>query len=320
MTKSNEDSCFARFSNEETVPQPCLKHRIPRACFEHNILLRTFGRVGFAACDRYRKPIFLTAFVFSMLGWVFSIAAAFAYTTNDQTVRNVAWGIGDVADGSLTYYVGLEELVIDDNNNGESGFRSGTIAWVGEQACTRAVQFRANSLGGALVEAENGVMPHCRTCRNTAVYTCVRLAIVSCITQVFQITTDLQRTTRYGDLNCQKMFGFATSLYGLVSTIETLRVFRLFCGLKSAMPPWELSTSLNVTIVDTGALSQIEVIMRCVFRFVSACVREIEWSKRERGPPTCAARCPIPASCHHSAPAHPRVASNGLRAVDPCHL
>jgi hypothetical protein len=85
-TNTNEDSCFGRFSNEETVPQPCLKHRLPRVCFEHNLLLRTFGRVGFNACDRYRKPIFLAAFSLSMLGWVFSIAAAFAYTLNDQTV------------------------------------------------------------------------------------------------------------------------------------------------------------------------------------------------------------------------------------------
>ena len=47
---------------------------------------------------------------------------------------------------------------------------------------------------------------------------------MSCITQVFQITTDLQRTTRYGDLNCQKMFGCFTSFWGLYSTWTALVV------------------------------------------------------------------------------------------------
>jgi len=112
VTKSNEDSCLSRFSNEETLPQPCLKHRAPRIFFEHNIIMRSFGRLGFEVCDRHRQPIFLAAFALSLLGWVFSIAAAFAYTLNDQTVRDTAWGIGDVADGSLTYFVGLQELVV----------------------------------------------------------------------------------------------------------------------------------------------------------------------------------------------------------------
>ena len=113
-------------------------------------------------------------------------------------MRDVAWGIGDVDDGSMTYFVGLQELVTDDLNGGQGGdaTRSSAVAWVGESACTAAVTFRANSLGGALVTAADGIMPHCRQCRDVAVNTCVKLAIVSCITQVFQITTDLQRTTR----------------------------------------------------------------------------------------------------------------------------
>ena len=61
---------------------------------------------------------------------------------------------------------------VDDLNGGHGGHasRSSAMAWVGEGACTSPVQFRANSLGGALVRAPHGAMPHCRSCREYAVY------------------------------------------------------------------------------------------------------------------------------------------------------
>jgi len=296
-TNTNDDSCFSRYSNEETVPQPCLKRRVCRVFFEHNLLLRTFGRLGFDACDRNRKPIFLAAFALSMLGWVFSIAATFAYTMSEQATKDVAWGVGDVGDGSKAFYVGLEQLVVEDLSGGDA-VRTTSVAWVGESACTAPVTFQAKSLGGALVTAPDGVMPNCRSCRDVAVYTCIRLVIASCITQVFQITTNLQRTTRYGkrgvvmlalyfaapvvppespppfrtrpppascrygDLNCQKMFGFTTSVYGLVNTLRALSVFRANCGLAATiLPPWALTSSLSVIIAGKGAPAQVDVVM-----------------------------------------------------------
>jgi hypothetical protein len=62
----------------------------------------------------------------------------------------------------------------------------------------------------------------CRNCKKAAQGS-LGLIITSVITQVFQITTDLQRSTRFGDLNCQKTFGLVTSLYGFISTIFALK-------------------------------------------------------------------------------------------------
>ena len=82
---------MVRFSNEETVPQPCLRKRCCRSFFEHNAVMRNFGRVGFPVCERNRKPIMLLAFFFSFLGWFFTIAAMCAYTAENDATINVGW-------------------------------------------------------------------------------------------------------------------------------------------------------------------------------------------------------------------------------------
>ena len=89
-------------------------------------------------------------------------------------------------DGSLKFYVGLRHVAYDGQP---------AMDWVGDSACNAPVFFRAASLGGAMVSA-SPVMNHCRACRDYAIHKCASLVIVSCITQVFQITTDLQRSTR----------------------------------------------------------------------------------------------------------------------------
>jgi hypothetical protein len=124
-TNAPKDTCLGRFSNEETVPQPCLRSKVwgslylllssatlafqifhlgllsfppslslwktCRIFFEHNIFLRSFGRIGFQWADEHRSVIMLSAFFFSTVGWAFTIAACVAYTDSDESVRSTYW-------------------------------------------------------------------------------------------------------------------------------------------------------------------------------------------------------------------------------------
>lgn len=91
-TKSPEKTCMKRFSNEATVPQPCLRRLSCRLyVFEHNTLLRLFGRIGFGWGDRNRKHIMLFAFSLSFIAWFMTISSACAYTNSNAHLRNTYW-------------------------------------------------------------------------------------------------------------------------------------------------------------------------------------------------------------------------------------
>ena len=149
-------------------------------------------RIGFLWCEKHRKPIMLSAFFFSTLGWIFSIWAACAFSTDHDTVLRTFWGSGSVADDSVKYYIGLEEVIIDMSQDGTESrpWRQGQNG-----ACAQDLTFNATSLGGMLVTAAQGAIAKCAECQDN-VLGIQRLVVISCITQVFQMTTDLQRSTR----------------------------------------------------------------------------------------------------------------------------
>jgi hypothetical protein len=68
------------------------------------------------------------------------------------------------------------------------------------------------------------------------------------ITQVFQMTTDLQRTTRYGDLNCQKAMGMITGVYGFWSTMSAMRRFLEACA-------WNMQGDATLALAGGGSVA-----------------------------------------------------------------
>merc|ERR1712241_889747 len=68
----------------------------------------------------------------------------------------------------------------------------------------------------------------CKSCRTSAAET-VTFALMAVITQVPQMTTDLQRTTVFGDVNCQSTMGFLSSVMGCFSALMALRSFGVTC-------------------------------------------------------------------------------------------
>jgi uncharacterized membrane protein YbhN (UPF0104 family) len=108
-TENPEKSCFRHFSNEITPPQPCLNPRTCRTFFEHNTLLRSFGKIGFGWFDRHRKPVLFSAFTLSMIAWAFTIFAANAITTDRTTLRRAHWVRLRLDGGSVRHRAGTPD-------------------------------------------------------------------------------------------------------------------------------------------------------------------------------------------------------------------
>ncbi|MEL7342196.1 MAG: hypothetical protein AAGM67_17060 [Bacteroidota bacterium] len=75
----------------------------------------------------------------------------------------------------------------------------------------------------------NNVFDNCNACKETSSAT-IFVAIASFVTSIVQLTTDIQRSTVEGDLNCQRFMGIATGIFGFISTLSALETYAEGCG------------------------------------------------------------------------------------------
>jgi hypothetical protein len=229
-TKSTEQSCLRHFSNETTPPQPCLGRYSCRMFWEHNWCCRLHGKLGCGFGDKYRHYIMLSAFVVSFTAWILQFAALAALSTHTQPVENVYWAKSFVTINStqfppygknVTSYMGIHRRIDVTKVYTSASLTTTTETtenkdWDDASTCT--------------LEGYTTELPGCSTCGDTA-KGLEMLLISSAITQIFQMTTDLQRTTRWGDLHCQKSLGTITGIYGFVSTLQSISGFMNDCTL-----------------------------------------------------------------------------------------
>ena len=221
-TQSPETGCLRHFSNETTPPQPCLKRYACRRFWEHSPWCRGIGRVGAAFGDRNRGYIMLSAFAVSFVAWILTFAAFAATSSQAGMIRDTCWAKSTATfsptlhpplGATVTSYVGIGSRVDVIDTPGEASTTS-VVEWSTPGSCTLL----------------NGVSyPRCEQCGAKS-QEALQWLITSAITQVFQMTTDLQRTTRYGDLNCQKALGTLTGIYGTVATMQSLKAFMYECA------------------------------------------------------------------------------------------
>mmetsp|Transcript_1857 Transcript_1857/g.5281 ORF Transcript_1857/g.5281 Transcript_1857/m.5281 type:complete len:353 (-) Transcript_1857:405-1463(-) len=218
VTDSPETTCLRQFSNEKTVPRPCLWTASCRKVFESSPCIRWSGKVGFTWAARNRGPIFLFAAGISFIAWICIILSALALSESDTLVQGFAWAKGSAEAPDkffATVYLGMRNrvVILDPIPPFELPPDVPTIIdtnwW--DDACS------AYSINAT-----------CERCRD-GMPTTSTMIITSILTQTIQIATDLQRSTPYGDVNCQKVMGIVTGLYGLFSGLLSLRSFADSC-------------------------------------------------------------------------------------------
>lgn len=192
----------------------------------------------------------LSAFCMSFIAWILILASLAAISEDGTNIKNVAWVKGTTtldatayppSGASLTSYLGLTARV--DEITTSSGTTSSTIKWDATNSC----------VVGGLTGSQ------CQECADNS-GGAQTFMITGAITQIFQMTTDLQRMTRYGDLNCQKSLGTITGIYGTYSGLQALATFMSKCANRG-WGEWfreGASTSFVVTATGAPATSQID--------------------------------------------------------------
>eukprot|EP00928_Gymnodinium_smaydae_P065622 TRINITY_DN48724_c0_g1_i1.p1 TRINITY_DN48724_c0_g1~~TRINITY_DN48724_c0_g1_i1.p1 ORF type:complete len:393 (+),score=24.43 TRINITY_DN48724_c0_g1_i1:68-1180(+) len=234
-TQSFDTSWFRHVSNEYTLPG-APRFMIAAPLCEYSPCCLFCGQLGTNFGRSMRKQIMMFAFAMNVIALIFTIVAAVGLTTDPATLRNVAWVIGNgkmLNNANVEVNIGLamRSDYLYCNSNGvvnvtqcelfarqsghvvESGRAQRSVLWSDENACAIKVSADADH--------------SCGVCKRTILPKST--LILSLVTQIPTITTDLQRTTTFGDVNCQKTMGMLTNIFSLFSSLLTLLAFRQAC-------------------------------------------------------------------------------------------
>jgi len=222
---SPEEGCIRYVSNENTLPAPLVFPWCCRRVHEHSWVARKFGNVGFSSMghpDR-RRPLLLTAFGVSFTAWVFMMLASGALSTG-QSLNAWAWAIAEIRitpGTTVTLRAGIwaRTATFYSTDYQPPLYLNGIGGWAD---CADAI-----SMGEFNLTFDDPTA-HCTDCADVSESTTLFI-ILSIVTQISQISSDVQRSTRYGDINCQKLWAVLTSTFGFVTGIQSLRTFAFSC-------------------------------------------------------------------------------------------
>lgn len=178
---------------------PCCGISFFRSCCESSGFCEALGKIGFKKMDENRAKLMYIASFFSVLSIIFCLVSVCSLSTATKTVKQTCWTYGET--DNFKYYVGLEAIVISDDNTGDI-----TTEW----------------------DEANCPDSYCDECKD-ATSSSVTTAIMSLITCFPTLSTDLQRSTRAGDLNCQKFMALFTGFVGTISTLVALSTYADGC-------------------------------------------------------------------------------------------
>ena len=188
---------------------------IPQDWFEHSHFFRGCGKLGFGLAESARTPIMCSAFIASLVSWIMMIFSALALADSMEPIQKFGWAKAtfDAPGVKLDLDLGIKALAVTAYNKTSMVMRERVTAW-DDDACGNA----------ASTEMEAA----CNECKDQ-LDSSVSFILLSIITQFVQLTTDLQRGTQFGDVNCQKTFGIATGIFGCVSGVSSMVSFANSC-------------------------------------------------------------------------------------------
>ena len=190
-----------------TPKPPCFKIKCCDDNCEKSSFCTQFGKFGMPSLNKYRAQIMMSAIFVSFICMVLSIVALFSLSSKNQDIRNTSWTYG-IVEGGGKIYVGLNQIVVDfaDGHTSSAVWGSGTCD-----------------------NLEVTASQYCSDCQS-ACDASVGVVIVSLITTIPTLTTDIQRSTVRGDMNCQKFMGIFTGILGCVSTMAALSAYAEGCN------------------------------------------------------------------------------------------
>lgn len=260
--------------------------------FEDSLCCRTCGSCGFHKCLSWRERVMIFASVLSFIGIIFQLPPVIGITENVNIIKKTAWALGDVKENIVYPPAFLDSLnaTLPEVNwgNAEKVF----ISLKGFVLCSSSscefIDWGNDCLELTLCEEaqdyfpagtfENDCGQYCSDC-DSANAAAEKVAIIGFITAFPQLFTDIQRSTWKGDLNCQKVMGIVTGLFGFFSTLAALSAYNEACGRKL---PTEMGTlELEWRVASSWILIFFAIIMKPIDAIIHCSVPTPVYKRQE---------------------------------------
>ena len=232
-------------------PAPrCLRSACFRKYFDESVFCVRLGKMtcglgSFADRDsrnnsnvsKMRGKIMMTNALLSFFALLLQIYALLSLGTSESLVRSASWttGTGVSSQGKLKLdaYLALKSIVFDYTAEVGSIERSGTIS------------YDWKTMNCSDISHVWDVADVCKECSDASmgVWSTVLISVLTAITQ---LQTDLVRSTRRGDFACQKFMGVFTGMLGFCTTGIAMVSYSNKC--RNVLPT-------NVTILAAGSAS-----------------------------------------------------------------
>lgn len=245
-TENPDETCFRHLSNEYTLSgAPMFMRVAPIVEYSHCCI--ACGRSGCKIVSSNRKKFAIGAAFITFLGLALSIYSLLGASTNASLIHAAHWSHGRARittwyNGTMDVYIGLNaqlrRLTCDDVVCENSAISRGFVD-NGDGHFEKIVEWRNESSCNA------DETDACVKCKQSALGTEMTV-IGSCITLWPQFITNMQRSTVFGDVNCQSTLGALTTIGGALSSIAALSVFRLHCDKSMPTEISGASCSWNV--------------------------------------------------------------------------
>lgn len=183
--------------------------------FDQNCFCRWFAGAGRSWFDRHRGPIFVCMAILTTIEILCCIYSCLALSDSEFLLRNAYWSKGVIDNdeaGTVDIYIGITNLLADVDGISDKTYKE-VVSW--DDACD------ADEISETNRATVTGL---CSGCQD-AVGSLYTTTILTTLAKLGQLGTDLQRSTRKGDVNCQKAIGFIT---GIVATVATLTSYQVF--------------------------------------------------------------------------------------------
>lgn len=250
---------------------------------ETNVACRCLGRVGSKWGNAMRKTIMMMAMSMNLFLISFCIIAAMGMTTNPDRLKKTHWSYGQAyipeAGVYTDIYLGVNMRYDEVDCGGPSVVNRSECmnvrAAVGytlshEHVMTRSLEWTDPGVCSARFEDVSAIPEDeadvlyretadaKRSCEDCASIRYPELALILGIfVQLPSATTNCQRSTRFGDVNCQNFFGIVSNIFGLLTGLYSMRGWYTACyrempeEVLSAEITWSLGAGFKLLIVAT---------------------------------------------------------------------
>mmetsp|Transcript_9407 Transcript_9407/g.13104 ORF Transcript_9407/g.13104 Transcript_9407/m.13104 type:complete len:351 (-) Transcript_9407:63-1115(-) len=273
-TVSPEPTCWKHVSNEFTIPASGVFMKGSEV-LEFAPCCRFFGKLGLQEAANNRKVLMGVAAFLNIVSFALCILAAISgLSTNGSMVKALPWVTGEVTVGEhatvklylsitsrvdeVTCYTAECDLTAANrlshwDNDGSTLSR--TMDWTNSDACADV------DLVTDLVPGASSIVgiDICEECKENLLASFS--LVFSIIGSLPTLTTNLQRATSFGDVNCQACWAVGSNLVSFVSSGVALLAFGQSCY--GALPDtgreewslgvafWAVAITLVIRVIDT---------------------------------------------------------------------